>query len=384
LPSVESGLSRGDETKMRPTLAIFIGALSFLGLACDSGELKEDRTIERVPVPESRFKPVALELTIDGLVAEVEAQGAEEIPLGIILKDLFGFWRPVAVGANRAISELEIPGAVQGATTELPMDERAPQQIGFVEQQHELNYAGLGLAPHNDTLAPSVDQWVDEGRHVVTIDTDLPESRRQLYIGTDNAQAGATAGQTLIDLLDGATGRVIVLGNTDPTWIDGVTRTNTAADVLREAGNEVKVVHSMWAPDGVDADLMLTAIQGEVNDLPLVGLLGVFANAHACATAALAAELTEMPKIVTFDFEPQTLDYMENGTVHATHAQRQYYMGYLSVYVLYGINLLGIESTKEHLGDHLLRGFHLDTGLDVIHSDELEEWNSFVDELGIE
>lgn len=356
--------------------------------ACSSDEganAQQGTEIERVPVSENRFKPTELEATIDGLVHDLEAtQRPEGMSLGVVLKELNHFWRPVVVGANRALGELEIAGAVQGSAERGTDTEAAiAEQLAFVEEQRELDYSGLGIAPFGEALVTPIDEIVAEGKPVVTIDTDLPESDRQLYVGTDNTRGGETAGATLVELLDGVTGRVIILGNTDEAWADGFNRTNAAADVLRAAGNEVQILNSIWDPEQ-EVEQALAAIQDESNTAPIVGMLGVFANAHALATAAEQAGLTEMPKIVAFDFDPATLSFMQEGVIHATHVQRQYYMGYISLYLLYSINTVGLDATKSAMSDHLLRGYHIDTGLDVIRAEDLAEYNAFVDELGID
>lgn len=363
-----------------------------LTLACaacggeDGGENNvQNNEIERVPVSENRFKPAELEATIDELVADLESsERPEGMSLGVVLKELNHFWRPVVVGTNRALGELEIAGAVQGSAERGTDTEAAIQeQLEFVAEQRELDYSGLGIAPFGEALVPPINEIVGEGKPVVTIDTDLPESNRQLYVGTDNTRGGETAGQTLVELLDGQTGRVIILGNTDEAWADGFNRTNAAADVLREAGNEVEILNSIWSSEEEIAQA-LTAIQDQSGSEPLVGMLGVFANAHALATAAEQAGLSEMPKIVAFDFDPTTLTFMQEGVIQATHVQRQYYMGYISLYLLYSINTVGLDATKAAMSAHLLRGYHVDTGLDVIRSEDLAEYNAFVDELGID
>ena len=354
------------------------------------GTTGDDKTtggkrVERVELPDSRFKPTALEATIETIVTNIEdAEEADEISLGVVLKELNNFWRPVVVGANRALGELEIAGAVQGNTASGNQGGDAiEQQLHYIEEQRQLGLSGLGIAPHGGEIADAIDALVDEGKPVITIDSDLPDSKRHLYIGTDNTRGGKTGGETLVDLLDGKTGRVIVLGYSgEDGWVDGTNRTNAAADVLRAAGNEVQIVDSVW--DGEEeVDNLVAAIEDETYEQPVVGMLGVFANAHACATAALEVNLEEMPKIVAFDFEPSTLTYMEDGVIHATHVQRQYYMGYLSMYLLYSIKTVGLEETKDSVSAHLLNDFHLDTGLDVIFAQDLSEYNAFVDELGI-
>jgi ribose transport system substrate-binding protein len=352
------------------------------GGADGGGDTKE---ITREQVLEGRFKPAALEESIDAMIEGIEANVSadEELSLGVVLKEMQGFWRPVQVGANRALGELEVVGSVKGSTEAgLPVDESLSEQIGFVQEQFELDVDGLAIAPHNDNLLPYMQDFTDADKPIVTIDSDAPDSGRAIFIGTDNLQGGETGGDTLVDVLDGRTGRVIILGNTDPGWSGGFDRTNAAAAALEEAGNTVVILNSIWNPDD-DVAQIADAIADDSSGEPLVGMLGVFANAHTLATAAVAANLDEMPKIVAFDFEPDTLSYMEDGVIAATHVQRQYYMGYLSVYVLYSIKTLGLEETKANLGDNLLHGFHLDTGLDVIRAEDLEEYNSFIDDLGI-
>lgn len=347
------------------------------------GEAKE---IVREEVPDGRFKPQELEDTIDAMVAGIEANASadDEVSLGVVLKELTNFWRPVAVGANRAIGELEVIGSVKGTTEEdLTVEESVAEQISFVEEQLDLDVDGLAIAPHNEDLLPYMNEFTDANKPIVTIDSDMTSSGRDIFIGTDNLQGGVTGGETMVDVLDGVSGgRVIVLGNTDPGWVGGYDRTNAAASVIEGAGFTVEILNSIWVPEDEVAQIA-EAIADDSSGEPLVGMIGVFANAHALATAAVDAELEEMPKIVAFDFEPDTLTYMEQGVISATHVQRQYYMGYMSVYVLYSIKTVGLAETKATLGSRLIDDFHLDTGLDVIRAEDLDEYNTFIDDLGI-
>ena len=87
-------------------------------------------------------------------------------------------------------------------------------------------------------------------------------------------------------------------------------------------------------------------------DPPVVGMLGMFSPTYRCARAAeAAARLTgDDVTIVGFDFEPETLSYMQSGMIKATHAQRQYYMGYIVPYVLYSMKVLGASRDLDILG----------------------------------
>jgi ribose transport system substrate-binding protein len=74
---------------------------------------------------------------------------------------------------------------------------------------------------------------------------------------------------------------------------------------------------------------------------------------------------------------------MDAGMIKATHAQRQYYMGYLTPYLLYGMNVLGKDKVKDILGSHMVDEHRFNSGLDVVGANQLDDYYSFLDNLGI-
>ena len=365
------------------TIASIVGISTAL-VACGGGGSSEKKTINRVEIPDSAFKPVALEQTIGELVTEIAQTEPESIQLGIVLKTLTGYWEPVKIGANRAIGELDVPGVV-AAPTEATPEERLAQQLEILETQRESGYRGLGIAPMATEISTAIDASVDRGVPVVTIDSDLNGSKRQLYIGTINYEAGRSAGETLLRFLDAEAGTVFVLGHDNATdWPDGYQRTKGAVDVLEAAGYEVIVRKTTWDDGGIELDVDYLSQGLETADPPAVGMLGVFSAAYRCAMAAERNGLTaEDVKIVGFDFEPETLSYMRSGLMQATHAQRQYYMGYLVPYVLYGMNVLGVERTLGILSPHMVDENRFNAGLDVVSTEQLDDYNAFLDSLGV-
>jgi ribose transport system substrate-binding protein len=221
---------------------------------------------------------------------------------------------------------------------------------------------------------------------VVTVDSDLPDSTRHLYGGTINAEAGKTAAATLKAQLGSVTsGTVIVLGHdTGNDWPDGYQRTMGAKTTLEGMGFTVQIRRVDWTDAGEAADqesMRQTIVDANP---PVVGMIGLFSNAFRCAAAAeLAGKTSSDIAIVAFDFEPQTLSYMQSGLIRATHVQRQYYMGYLMPYLLYGINALGMEKTKQIMAPHMVDDARINTGLDVVGASQVDAYNAFLDSLGI-
>lgn len=356
-------------------------ALSACGSTNDAAP--ETKTVTRVEVPASEFKPVQLEDTINTLVTEIGKTAPKQLQLGVVLKDLTSYWVPVKVGANRAFGELGVSGVVLAPVQGTP-DEATASQVQLLQERENSGYDGMGIAPLAQTITDEINAFEDEGTPVVTIDSDQADSKRQLYIGTSNYSAGSTAGQTLVNLLPGGGGTVIVLGTTDQSWPDGVNRTQGAIDVLQAAGYTVSVHTTDWTSDLQAQDVTDMTALLQNSDPPAIGMISMFSPTYLCAQAAEAAGLTgDDVTIVGFDFEPDTLTYMQSGLIKATHAQRQYYMGYLVPYVLYSMKTLGPQRTFDILSPEMVDAASFDSGIDVVPADKVDAYNAFLDSLGI-
>lgn len=351
--------------------------------ACGSDDAGPDKkVVNRAPIPDNQFKPAELENTIGNLVDEISQTEAKELKLGVVLKTFSGYWEPVKLGANRAIGELDVSGAVLAPTEDDP-DDALDRQLEILQEQREVGFDGLGVAPLQTSVGEEIDAAVDQGIPVVTIDSDL-DSKRTLYIGTINYEAGKTAGNTLADLIPEASGRVVILGHNDDTWPDGFARSNGAKDVLEQAGYQVTVLKTTWDANGDETDSEAIKVLLTDSDPPVVGLLSMFSPTYRLGMAAEKAGKTgDDVTIAGFDFDTKTLDYMRSGMIKATHAQRQYYMGYIVPYVLYSLNVLGEAKTLDLLSDHMVDAYRFDAGLDVVHADQIDEYNAFLDSLGI-
>jgi ribose transport system substrate-binding protein len=241
---------------------------------------------------------------------------------------------------------------------------------------------GFGIAPVKDIVVEEVDKVVAAGIPVVTIDSDLASSKRDLYLGTMNAEAGKTAGRSLKDLLPGAPGTVVILGYDNPDWPDGYDRTMATKAVLEEAGYATVIRKTVWANEAEDVAAMVDAVN--TAQPKVVGMIGMFENAYRCGMAVEAVGKTGQDiAVAAFDFNSKTVAYMQSGLIRVTHAQRQYYMGYLAPYVLYGMNVLGKSKTKELLGSPLVDDERFNAGLDVVNADELDQYYAFLEKLGI-
>ncbi|MFK4997425.1 substrate-binding domain-containing protein [Bacillus sp. N9] len=64
----------------------------------------------------------------------------------------------------------------------------------------------------NREFKPAIDRAVNQGIPVITFDTDLEDSKRLSYIGTDNYEAGYKVGEALIQDTKGQANVGIITG----------------------------------------------------------------------------------------------------------------------------------------------------------------------------
>jgi ribose transport system substrate-binding protein len=348
----------------------------------DDSDNQQEAWLERAETPAGDFVPEDIEGVLDDIVDALnQTDQQSEMKLSVITKDNGEYFSTAALGANRAISELGVIGTVTAPESVDDPDLALQEELDLAQECVDGGYSGMTIAPLQTELSVPIDAAVDNGAVVVTFDSDLPDSKRQFYAGTNNTEAGKTAGQSLVTLLDGAVGTVVILGQEEDVWPDGYNRTMGAKDVIEAAGNTVIIRQADWADQPSNTAFMTEALQ--TADPSPVGLLGVFSNAYLCAEAAEDAGVIDSVKIAAFDFEADTLAYMEEGKIQVTHAQRQYYMGYLGPYIMYASQVLGIDATKELVADISVSDGVIDTGLDVIKADQIDAYNEFLDSLGI-
>jgi ribose transport system substrate-binding protein len=339
--------------------------------------------LTRKVIPESPFKPPAIEGVVDGIVTQLNTVPHDaKMKLSFMPKELTGFWERTIDGATDAFAELKVVSTTAAPEeADIEGDDAGEKQAALINERTTQGYNGIGIASHNDKTVPYIDAAVDAGMTVITFDSDEPTSKRHFYLGTINSTAGKTGGETLAGLLGTATGTVIVLGYDDPGWAGGYERTHAAADALTAAGQTVSIYHTDWTDQSLNEAGMIEIM--ETADPPVVGCIGVFSNAHLCASAADAAGVTADVTNVAFDFEPETIAFIEAGKIKATHVQRQYYMGYVIPYLLYSAQALGIDQTKTLAADIMIDAETIDTGLDVVTPDTLDAYYTFLSSLSL-
>lgn len=372
-------------------VAALAGGCGGMGDRHDGGAGQGD-----VPTAVSPFVPSAIENVLESLVDAITQEGlapSTKPPVTVLLKDVTGFWAPIATGAYRMSARLVCPMVVEApliVDESVSEDAKAVEQNAYIERYLENRlYQAMAVAPFSATGASVayLDAFVAQCGPVVTIDSDSPGSLRAYNIGTANYQAGVTAASTLRKVL--APGdRVAVFGTTDPSWVSGMQRANGAEDGAVAVGLTLAPrIPVVW-----NTEIDLASIVKAISDpqLDIKGLLCMYSNSDRCAAAVEAVGKKGAIQIVGFDLEQATRTYFDQGYFYGIAVQRQYYMGQLAVLVPYSIVTLGAARTAALLEPILVKQFPgdtkeflLDTGIDIITSDTYASYLAYLTALGI-
>jgi len=249
------------------------------------------------------------------------------------------YWREAQAGFLDAAKTLGVNGELIGPATYDPGAE-----AGMFRDIVEKQPAGICLsAARPEFFRAYIDKAVAEGIPVICVDADVPDSKRLLYIGTDNLKAGRESLKRMAALVPGK-GNIAVITIPGQRNLDD--RLAGVADALKNfPGLKLtKILDDKgdWrnAFDHV-SDLIL---KKEKMD----GIICLeAAGGNGAAGALQRFNLEGKVPIVAFDNDPETLDWIEKGAITATITQKPYVMSYYALKFLDDLHHNAVHQFKD-------------------------------------
>ena len=272
--------------------------------------------------------------------------------------------------------------------------EKLAQQLSMLETFVNDQYTAITFSAI-DRQAPAsiIENAVNQGIPVLNTDSDATGTKRSMYIGMSDYDAGKAAGEAAKKIM----GKGQVVG------LVGYATAQNAQDRIAGvkdafAGSELELVEVLL--DDIKPEVALSNAQTAMQKYPdLAGFITFYSyDGPAACQAVKQAGKTGEVKIVAFDAEPETQRCTEEGVVQAMIGQRVYFYGYLSGYVMYAMSVLGVEETMKVLDQYLYPWpstdtpdfkagsdgkIHLNTGIDVIYADTFDQYKEYLNSIGI-
>ena len=236
------------------------------------------------------------------------------------------YWQEAQAGFMAAARVLGVKGEFTGPAGYSPEDQLKEFQKAVASRP-----SGILVSPARpETFKDDIDLAVQQGIPVICVDADSPESRRNLFIGTDNFRAGLEMGNRMATILRGR-GLVAVI------YIPGQFNLDERYRGVLEAFRKfpgiqiTKIIDDQGDPRAANDQISAILERKEKLD----GILGLNASGGPGAAEALyRVGPSGKIAIVAMDKEPETLDWIKRGVIAVAIAQKPYTMSF------YGLKFL--------------------------------------------
>ncbi|MFC1692705.1 substrate-binding domain-containing protein [Candidatus Latescibacterota bacterium] len=245
-----------------------------------------------------------------------------------------------AMGSNSYFYDhkmgLKMAGEYFGVETQYkgPSDWNMPAMIQAIELAVARKPAGIMVIGFEESLNGAVNKADEAGIPVVTLDSDLPNSRRIAFVGTGNYDAGYRGGTKLAELVGGM-GKVAILTKIGQPNLEERVRGYREALALSP---DIEIIRIADTRSEVPmAAQVSAAVLSAYPDLAGFGCVEA-AGGAGCATALKEAGLSGRVKVVAMDRDNDILNYIENAIIDATIVQQTALMPYYGLMILYQLN----------------------------------------------
>jgi ribose transport system substrate-binding protein len=253
------------------------------------------------------------------------------------------YWQTAAAGLSKAGAQYGVKVDVRG-----PETYDAQAEVKEFRDAMALKPAGILVSVADTALMqPAINDAIDAGIPVITIDSDAPASRRLYFIGTNNLQAGRLGGQRIVDKLHGK-GNVVfytmpqtnlderLKGYKDVFADHPQIKVLEVFNIKGESGNAFDRTQHWLTEKGVD-----------------------HIDAFICLDSSSGKDVAEAIKrnnatdrlIIAMDTEEATLSLIKSGVIDSTIAQKPFTMAFYGLKALDDIHHYSVDLKKDWAAD---------------------------------
>jgi ribose transport system substrate-binding protein len=266
-----------------------------------------------------------------GLLQSVALAGCQESPhdnerFVLIAANInLPYWQEADAGLRDVAKEM---GITVKAEMDGPASYSPKEEVDAFQRAVSQHPAGILVSVTSpDLFIAPINAAVESGIPVICLDADAPTSKRIMFIGTDNFRAGEQSGKRMGDLLKGH-GDIVII--TIPGQLNLEERVRGVNEALKKFPG-IKVVQTIDdkgdSSKAYDAVSALLAAKKKID-----GIICLEASGGAGAAGVLhRMDLIGKISIVSFDKDPETLDWIDRGGINATVVQKPYLMAYYGV-----------------------------------------------------
>jgi len=277
------------------------------------------------------------------------------------------YWQEGWAGFNHAALEMGngVQASLHGPETFDPQAEAQEFRVVM-----SLKPAGILVSAGDAaTMKGPIDAAIAQGIPVITVDSDVPDSKRLTFIGTNNYQAGVMGGRVLADRLHGK-GEIVVYTIAGQENADERLR---GYRFVLDSHPQIKIVRTIDVKGDPRIAFDSTVEIMKAKPIPdgFICLVGI-----ACPEVADVLDRNNIGNkvIVAMDTPSDTLDWIKKGRIAATISQKPYTMGQYGLVMLDALHHYKLPSLDANWAQDTHSPFpaFVDTGATLIDQTNLD------------
>jgi ribose transport system substrate-binding protein len=274
------------------------------------------------------------------------------------------YWQEAGAGFRDSARGLGVKADFQGPTYRSPQEE-----LKVFKEAVAHHPTGILVAPAQPELFnTAINEAISAGIPVITMDTDAPDSKRLLYIGTDNRQAGMESGRQIASLMNGK-GQLVVVTITGQLNMEE--RLRGAQEVLAKYPG-IKITHTLDDQgDPRTANDLLSDLLTKKETVDGIMCLDSSGGPGAGETLHRLDLGGKIP-IVAMDLNVETLDFIQQKVISVTIGQKPYTMAFYGLRFLDDLHHNVVHEFKDwQTAPASPLPARVDTGTNVINASNL-------------
>jgi len=284
------------------------------------------------------------------------------------MKNLGMFLETDKVGYDAIAAELGIKTAYIG-----PDKNDIPAFVAAIEQAVSRKPAGMMVVGWDaSALIQPINTAMDAGIPTVTVDADVPDSKRLTFVGTEWTDIGTNQAKAMLEKLNGKTGKIAIL-----MLVAGENMQRAYAGfqkVMEGSGNEIIGPFEDKGEMNTAAQIATDLIRGNPD---LVGIAG-FDEGSVGAGLAIKEEGKKDSIVATqVNPSPQQLELLKDGYLYALTGQKRQLFTYYGVKSLVDYKYNSVKITKDDKAAGLLTiPAVFNTGTYIVTQENIQYWLS--------
>lgn len=227
-----------------------------------------------------------------------------------------------------------------------PQEIDLPAFIAAIEQEIPKKPDGMMVVGWDASLATAIDKAMDAGIPVVTVDADVPKSKRLCFVGTDWYMLGVNQAKAVAPYIKDMTGKAVLMGipgaDNNMAALSGYTTT------LKELAPNITVEQQVYASNS-NAQKVAETVGNLIKSDETIIAVGGFDSATGPGIAQAIKEANKVGKVfgTCVDAAPEHLQGVKDKALVAAVGQKRHFFTYYGVKMLYDYNHNKIAFTKD-------------------------------------